>query len=337
MSDDAIRILTGEDVLALFDGRELEIMNAVEHAYRLHALGDSFLPASTFLGFPGRPDNRIIALPAYLGGDVDAAGIKWISSYPANRERSLERASAVIILNDNLTGRPTLMAEGSVISAKRTAASAALAATRLGDGGTTLGIVGCGPINFEIVRFIVAALPGIDRIDLHDLRPDAVASFAGKLHAIRKDLRVERAASIGEVLARNTLISFATTALEPHVDVLPAVAPGTVILHVSLRDLSPSILLASRNIVDDVDHVCRARTSAHLAEQLVGHRDFIDGTLGELLLGRIGGASDAVTVFSPFGLGVLDLALAVEAERLARDNGAGAIVPSFFPEHWLRR
>ena len=56
-------------------------------------------------------------------------------------------------------------------------------------------------------------------------------------------------------------------------------------LHVSLRDLSPEILLASANIVDDVDHCLKADTSPHLAEQRTGNRDFMTGTLHDVLAG----------------------------------------------------
>ena len=56
-------------------------------------------------------------------------------------------------------------------------------------------------------------------------------------------------------------------------------------LHVSLRDLAPEIMLASANVVDDVEHCLRANTSVHLAEQREGQRKFLDGTLYDVLAG----------------------------------------------------
>ena len=50
-------------------GRKRPIMQAVEQAYETHGRGDSLMPHSTFLRFPGGRD-RMIALPAYLGGHV---------------------------------------------------------------------------------------------------------------------------------------------------------------------------------------------------------------------------------------------------------------------------
>jgi hypothetical protein len=56
-----------------------------------------------------------------------------------------------------------------------------------------------------------------------------------------------------------------------------------LVLHVSLRDLAQEIVLASTNIVDDIEHCLKANTSPHLAEQLAGDRDFIDETLDDVM------------------------------------------------------
>jgi ornithine cyclodeaminase/alanine dehydrogenase-like protein (mu-crystallin family) len=82
----------------------------------------------------------------------------------------------------------------------------------------------------------------------------------------------------------------------------------------SLRDLAPQILLASTNFVDDVEHCLKANTSPHLVEQLTGNRDFLQGTLGDLMSGRAPAPpADRPLIFSPFGLGVLDLAVGYAA------------------------
>ena len=72
-----------------------------------------------------------------------------------------------------------------------------------------------------------------------------------------------------------------------------------VVLHVSLQDLAPQILLASTNVVDDVEHCLKADTSPHLVEQLTGNRDFLAGTLDEVMAGRVSVPADQPVVFSP--------------------------------------
>jgi ornithine cyclodeaminase/alanine dehydrogenase-like protein (mu-crystallin family) len=78
MRNDII-ILTGREVHALLEGREADLIETVRRAYMAHAHGASCLPHSSFLHFPHEQRNRIIAMPAYLGQDFNAAGIKWIA------------------------------------------------------------------------------------------------------------------------------------------------------------------------------------------------------------------------------------------------------------------
>lgn len=104
---------------------------------------------------------------------------------------------------------------------------------------------------------------------------------------------------VEDALAAHRLIALATTASTPHLAV-ESCRPGTLLLHLSLRDLTPETILAYVNIVDDADHVCREATSLHLTEQQVGNRDFITASLGEVLADD-GYRRDetALTIFSP--------------------------------------
>jgi len=318
-------------------GRELELIQAVRIAYETHGDGDSSLPHSTFLPFPGQPRDRIIALPAYLGGACRIAGVKWVSSFPDNLHLGVDRASAVVILNSPQTGRPEAVLEGSVISAKRTAASAALAAQCLLSGSKVgrVGMIGCGLINFEIARFLLAVFPEAETFVLFDKDEARAKQFANK--KIFAKVGVEIAKDLKAVLRNCPLISIATTALTPHIGELRECPRGSAILHISLRDLTPEVILSCDNVVDDIDHVCRAQTSVHLAEQLVGHRKFIRCTLADILRGRAPArnGSETFSVFSPFGLGVLDLAVGKLVRDLALQQGLETVIGSFLPGAWV--
>ena len=128
---------------------------------------------------------------------------------------------------------------------------------------------------------------------------------------------------------------FATVAGRPHVTDPAVFDHAPVVLHVSLRDLAPEVLLAAMNVVDDVEHCLKADTSPHLVEQLTGSREFLHGTLDDVMAGRVDVPADRTVVFSPFGLGVLDLAVGKFVyDEIAR-AGELQVVDDFF--HELRR
>ncbi len=332
--DNGLLVLSGPDVHALLDGRNRDVIEAVRHAYIAHQAGLSCLPHSVFVRFPERVKERIIALPGYLGGEQEVAGIKWISSFPGNHDLGISRASAIMVLNSLQTGRPQVVLEGSLISAARTAASAALAADVLHASGAidTLGVIGCGLINREIVRFVSSLGRPIGRILVYDLDRQRADQFGDSLAPFIGGVKVQSCATLNEVMSQAAVISFATTAVEPTVKDLSMCRPASTILHISLRDLVADVVLKTDNIVDDVDHAVRANTSLHLAEQKVGHRDFVRCTLAEVLNGSQPARrrADAIVVFSPFGLGVLDLAVAQLVMQHAVAKQHGSRIERFF-------
>lgn len=325
-------ILGRPDVTRALEGREDAILDTVTGAYIAHAHGQTAVPHSLFLRFPGDERNRIIALPAFVGGARPVAGMKWISSFPGNTGHGIERASAAILLNSLATGHPEAMLEGSSISAWRTAASAAVAARRLvaEPDVRAAALIGCGVINFEILRFLRIVFPALGRVTVFDLDGDRSRRFVDRVAPELAGVEVEIAGSLQKALAAHALVSFATTAGGPHADTAPC-SPGTVVLHVSLRDLSVESILGAVNVVDDTEHVCRERTSLDLAQQSTGHRRFVHAEIGGLLAGDTSFEPDPerVTIFSPFGLGALDVAVADLARRRAEELGLGTRVDDF--------
>ncbi|MEU0537875.1 2,3-diaminopropionate biosynthesis protein SbnB [Amycolatopsis tolypomycina] len=328
-------VVTGTEVRRVLDGDERTVTAVVERAYRTHGAGDTVNPPSYFLRFPDRPADRIIALPASLGGESAVDGLKWIGSFPGNVGAGIPRASAVLVLNDRDTGYPFAVMEASIVSASRTAASAALAADRLTRGRgrpARIGFFGTGLIARYIHTYLAANGWEFGEIGLHDLSASSVDGFAGYLARTGTAAKVVRHERAEALVRASDLVVFATVAGVPHVTDPAWFAHNPVVLHVSLRDLSPEIVLASANIVDDVEHCLKADTSVHLAEQRTGHRDFLHGTLFDVMTGAVEPPTDRPVVFSPFGLGVLDLAVGKHVyDRLAADE-ALTPVPGFFAD-----
>src|SRR6185369_4500276 len=164
-------VVPGATVKRVLDDHKQEVFDAVETAYRLHGSGQSVNPDSYFLRYPDKPSSRIIALPAHLGGAIQKSGIKWISSFPENRVSNLARASAVLILNDATTGYPLACIEASLISATRTAASAALAAEHISPNPFegSLGVIGTGVIARTAIEWLFFRNWKFHKISLYDV------------------------------------------------------------------------------------------------------------------------------------------------------------------------
>ncbi|MDK0524976.1 2,3-diaminopropionate biosynthesis protein SbnB [Streptomyces sp. ML-6] len=328
-------VIPGADVHRVLDGRHGEVVRLVESAYRVHGGGDTVNPPSCFLRFPDRPDSRIIALPASLGGPAPLDGIKWISSFPRNVAAGLPRASAVLVLNDPVTGYPLACMESSIISAARTAASAVLAADRLTRGRERprrIGFFGTGLIARFIHQYLARTGWSFTETGVYDLSAEHARGFAGHLGREGDNGTLTLHSDPGELIRSSDLVVFATVAPAPHVTDPGWFTHNPLVLHVSLRDLSPEVILTAANIVDDIDHCLRAGTSPHLAEQATGNRDFIAGTLYDVLTGTLDVPHGRPVVFSPFGLGVLDLALGGHVYDTLRARGELAVVDGFFHE-----
>ena len=128
------------------------------------------------------------------------------------------------------------------------------------------------------------------------------------------------------------MIVFTTVASSPHITDATVFEHNPLVLHISLRDLAPEILLKSQNVVDDVDHVMKANTSPHLAEQQCGNRDFVTGTLAEIMLGRKWVNRNSPIIFSPFGMGILDVAVGKWVYDQAAAAGRDQRLSDFFYE-----
>jgi 2,3-diaminopropionate biosynthesis protein SbnB len=330
MSD--FHVIPGAVIKDLLDSQAHTMVARVEQVYLQHHDGLTLNPDSYFLRFPQQPANRIIALPASLEGDDAVAGIKWISSFPGNVADQKPRASAVVILNDRETGYPYACLEGAQISAVRTAASAVSGAYWLNGQSRkahSVGFIGAGVIARNIARMLAVENWEIGQAVVHDFDDASTKALSGYIEQI--DLCTARTGSLEQALAAD-LVIFATTAGEPYVKPPMSFRAGQVVLNISLRDIAPQLLLEANNLCDDVEHCMKANTSPHLAEQLIGHRAFMNGTLAGLIRGEVKLDPAKASIFSPFGLGVLDLALSKFVVDTAMADSRAIAIDSFFGE-----
>ncbi|WP_417869600.1 tyramine oxidase subunit B [Vibrio furnissii] len=123
-------------------------------------------------------DRRLMAMPAYLGGDFQTCGVKWYGSNIANREKGLPRSILMFILNDIDTGAPLAYMSANLLSAYRTGAIPGVGARHLArKDAKVIGLLGPGVMGKTAVAAFMAACPSIDTLKVKGRGKDSLDSF----------------------------------------------------------------------------------------------------------------------------------------------------------------
>lgn len=189
---------------------------------------------------------------------------------------------------------------------------------------------GCGPIALGSIALLSSLGWTYDQVRIFDQQEKRVERFATKLS--QQQISAERTTLAGAVSSSDVVL-FATSATTPHVDNQSWLAHNPTIIHLSLRDLSPNLIWLAQNVADDIDHCLKADTSLHLTEKEDGNRDFINLSIADLITGRVRPDPYRPRIYSPFGMGILDLAV---ARAIFRDTGPLVTVDDFFPTSYVQ-
>lgn len=193
-----------------------------------------------------------------------------------------------------------------------------------------LAVVGAGVIARTIVDYLQAGGWAIEELVVHALSAEDAEHLAAMARGFCGDVRM--AGDADAAIRGASHVVLATTAPTPYLHAPDLLVPGQIVLNISLRDLAPELLLGAFNVFDDIEHCMKANTSPHLAEQLTGGRGFVHGVLAEVIEGRLPVDRTRPIVFSPFGLGILDLAVGKYLLELAREQQRAIGIDGFFPD-----
>ena len=168
----------------------LDIINLMEESFLEKAKGTvDVLPKIEL--HPKRDDNFINAMVCGFP-KFNAAGLKWISAYPSNREKGLPYLSGLIILNDPETGFPKAIMEAGILTAIRTGAVTGLSAKYLArKDSQTVSILGCGVQARTQLEAVLAICPEITSVNAYDISQEAVVRFAQEMEP-RFKIKVEQ-------------------------------------------------------------------------------------------------------------------------------------------------
>jgi len=298
------------------------LADCIERAVRVMDAGDYAQPIKPYLRY-GDSRNRIIAMPAYLGGQFHLAGIKWIASFPGNRDRGLPRAHGVVVLNRADTGEPSALLVGGRPNLLRTAAVSGLAlrcflAARRPSRPLRVAIIGWGPVGRTHLEMCEGMFGGqIGQYLLHDIRGIEPSSIPAALR-----FKAHPAASWQAAYSDSDICITCTVAERRYIDAKPPA--GCFLLDVSLRDYEPDAIKdVSAIFVDDWDEVCREHTDIehlHLAYGLQREhtRTFADMVCRDAIREM---PKDEPVLFCPMGMAAFDLAVAEWVlERAGQDS-----------------
>lgn len=159
-------IETMRDTMELFGKKDFLLggPNADEHGLQMN-----FPQKSDIEGFPldDGPDRRFMAMPAYLGGRFHIAGQKFYGSNSHNQALGLPRSILMVTLSDVDTGAPKAIMSANLLSAMRTGAMPAMAATYLANKDSeVLSLLGPGVINKCALMCYMEVLPNIQKIKI---------------------------------------------------------------------------------------------------------------------------------------------------------------------------
>lgn len=280
----------------------------IENAVKCLKERDFAQPIKPYLRYRD-PQNRIIAMPAFIGGDINLAGIKWIASFPENIKKGIPRAHSVVILNNADTGEPVGMINTPLLSVIRTAAVTGLVIDAYQKtrnlSGLKVGITGFGPIGKYHLEMVLALLGDkIESVRIFDLRPIDSQDLP-------IDDRIEVVKSWEEAYLDADIFMTCTVSKAAYIDKAPK--SGSLHLNVSLRDYKPETYewFKEAMIVDDWEEVCREKTDIemmHLEKGLEEEhtKSIVDVVEGTCLAGY---SLETPIMFNPMGMAVFDIAL----------------------------
>lgn len=328
--------LSRRDLIELGGGRSQPYVDAIAEGLAAHARGAYVQPLKPYLRWPGADHiaDRIIAMPCYLGGEDPIAGLKWIGSRQHNPARfGLERASAVVVLNDAQTNYPVAIMEGGLLSGMRTAAITAVGTRHLARSGfTDVACIGCGPIARMQMQTLLEQFPSIERLHLFDLSPSAAEALSRTLKEAFPQVAMLRAASAEAAVREGDVVVTCTVADAPYL-AFEWLKAGAFVSNVSIMDVHKDVYeKVDKVVVDDWDQSNREKK---IINQLVLEgrfsRERLHAELGEIVIGVRPGRErdDEIILLNPMGMAIDDLVCARHFYRLAQAQGAGTRLPLY--------
>ena len=301
-----------------------ELINAIEAMFR----EGCEMPVRHHhdVSVPGESDATLLMMPAWVPGSY--MGIKIVSVFPDNSKRSLPAIFGTYLLSSGKTGEMVAVIDGGELTARRTAATSALAAKYLSrpDASSML-MIGTGRLSLNLMQ-AHAAISDISSFTIWG-RNDASAEKIAE-EARRLGLNAAATTDLDAAAREADIVSCATLSHEPlvkgdwlkpgaHLDLVGAFKP-------SMRESDDSAVTRSSVFVDTFDGALKE--GGDLVQPLeagIIRRDHIKAELADLVSGRHKGRTHEkeITLFKSVGAALEDLAGAILAYESVNGRANG--------------
>lgn len=332
MYDAPIVYLTLEDVKRCGADDFAAARNDVRHALSLHAAEQCVLPAKVTITPPMRESGsgmHYIAMPAYLGGNVQMAGVKWVRA--GKTDGSSPSITSLFLLVDHDSGDPVAVMDATLLTGIRTAAATMVAAEELANPhAEVFAMIGAGAQGRMHLQAMQYSLPNLKEIRIYNrtyekarqLVDELGGGFHGRFMAVHDPEEAVRGADV---------VVSATTTNAPIIQE-DWWKDGVFYAQVGGHECTFEAISAFDKIyVDDWRQLQQrgVQTLSVMAQQGQWSESGLHGTLGERLLGRISGrdSNREKIMFSSIGLGIMDIAISARIYRTAIAEHIGYRLP----------
>lgn len=167
-----------------------------------------------FEGMPKNADDRrFMAMPAYLGGRYQMAGMKWYGSNVDNKKKGLPRSILMMMLNDKDTGAPLALMSANLVSAYRTGGIPGVGAKYLArKDAKVVSIIGPGVMGKTSLAAFVSVCPQVDTVKIKGRSQRSLDAF---VKFVKEELpqikNIEVCNTVEEAVRDSDIISFTTT------------------------------------------------------------------------------------------------------------------------------
>jgi alanine dehydrogenase len=275
------------------------------------------LRTSHAIAVPGEPTGTLLVMPAWRVGR--RLGVKLVTAFPGNAARNERAVGAVYVLFDARNGKPIAMFDGEELTARRTAAASAYAASRLArTEAHHLALIGCGRVARGLVEAHMHVRP-IDRVSLWSRTAEHAVAVATAMAT--EGLPVTAVRDLERAVRDADIVSCATLSTEPlvrgawlragtHLDLVGAFNP-------KMRETDDAAIARADLIVVDTRAGALAEGGdivAAIASGAIGS-SAVAADLADLARGAHPGRTrdGEVTVFKSVGFALEDLAAAEAA------------------------